>query len=315
MLVLNSTRAVADAAAHVRITHDAIAAWAGSLTPTTLVPSGHELIEHIPGTREQIANFTLLLDALNFCFWSPSPIRIQWRGRTYERFSAMMVSLILAAKSDARWFDPEFWMVVSREEIRQVLSGNGELLLMDERERVMRETGRVLVDRFDGSFASAVASVGEKAWPLAVLLMTNFDSFRDVSNFRGKPVYFMKRAQICALDLSAAWESKGHGALEGLGELTAFADYRVPQGLRHLDILQYSSELEAAIEAERELAADSEAEIEIRAATIQAVDLMVRAANKAGRSATAWEVDWYLWGLSHDKSVRVKHHRTRTVYY
>ncbi|MBX3397043.1 MAG: queuosine salvage family protein [Phycisphaerae bacterium] len=316
MLVLHSTRAVMESAQHVSIDDSAIRTWAEKLRPGALVPSGHGLLDHVPGTREQIANFILLVDALNFCFWSPDPIRIIWRGTTYERYNAMFVSLMLAARSDPRWFDPRYWQVVPTEEIRQVLSGSGQLLLLPQRERIIRDTGRVLLDRFDGQFSAAVASVGERAWPLAVLLMTNFDSFRDVANYRGKPVYFMKRAQICALDLSSTWERKGHGPLDGLEELTAFADYRVPQALRHLGILRLNDDLARIIDQnESELDENCEQEIEIRAATIQAVDRMVTAVNRGGGRTTAWEIDWYLWELSHHESVTARHHRTRTIYY
>lgn len=315
MLVLESTRGVVEAASQVRIIDAAIEKWARSLKPGALAPFGHELLDHIPGTRAQIANLILLIDSLNFCFWSSNPIQIQWRGQTYERFNAMFVSLILSAKSDPRWFDPSYWVEVPSAEIRQVLSGNGELLLLDEREKIIRETGRTLIDRFDGQFVSAVASVNERAWPLAVLLMTNFDSFRDVQGYKGRPVYFMKRAQICALDLSAAWERKDHGPLDNLQELTAFADYRVPQALEHLGIIEYAPELAEAIAREKEIPSGSEAEVEIRAATIHAVDRMVKAAGRAGKRSSAWEIDWYLWGLSHDPQVQRKHHRTRTTYY
>ena len=82
MLVLNSTRSVVEAATQVTIDDAAIEAWARGLLPGSIDPSGHDLLEHIPGTREEIANLILLIDALNFCFWSPNPIRIQWRGRS-----------------------------------------------------------------------------------------------------------------------------------------------------------------------------------------------------------------------------------------
>ncbi|HWL93643.1 MAG TPA: queuosine salvage family protein, partial [Phycisphaerae bacterium] len=103
--MLESTRAVVENARHVRVDDDAIKRWARSVSPLSLAPdaqAGHDLFGHIPGTREQVANFVLLLDALNFCFWSSDPIRIEWRGRTYERYSAMLVSLILSAKQDPR---------------------------------------------------------------------------------------------------------------------------------------------------------------------------------------------------------------------
>ena len=60
---------------------------------------------------------------------------------------------------------------------------------------------------------------------------------------------------------------------------------------------------------------DSEAEVEIRAATLHAVDRMKIAAEKAGKPAQAWQVDWYLWALGRGENIKVNHHRTRTVFY
>ncbi len=315
MLVLDSTKEVVAGATCVSIDDEAIARWAGSVSAEALRPTGHGLLGELSGSPERLANLVLLIDALNFCFWSPDPLRIEWRGKTYERFNAMFVSLMLAARYEPGWSDPQFWLEVPSEEIRAVLGGKGELLLMEERERIIRETGRILVERFDGQFMQAIESVSHRAWPLAVLLMTEFDSFRDVATYRGRIVYFMKRAQIAALDISAAWQAKGHMPLAGLEELTAFADYRVPQALRHLGILRLSEELAARVEAEEEFAAGSAEEVELRAATIQAVDRMVRALASRGVKTTAWEVDWYLWDMSHAAEVEVGHHRVRTIYY
>jgi hypothetical protein len=224
---------------------------------------------------------------------------------------------MLAARYEPRWMEAEYWLSVPGAEIRETLGGkgSGELLMLDQREEIVRETGRTLLERFDGEFINAVESVNYKAWPLAVLLMTNFDSFRDVSNYHSKPVYFMKRAQICPLDLAIAWQSRDFGSLKGLDELTAFADYRVPQALRHLGIVRLEPELASVVDAGQELARESDEEIEIRAGTIEAVERMQRAASAAGKSAAAWQIDWYLWLLSHADDVAVNHHRTRTVYY
>lgn len=315
MLVLESTQSVVEGAAHVLIDESAIARWAASVSPETLRPSGHGLLAELTGSAERLANLVLLIDALNFCFWSSDPLRIEWRGRTYERFNAMFVSLMLAARYEPGWCEPRFWLEAPSEEIRAALAGKGELLLMEERERIIRETGRILVERFDGQFMNAIESVSHRAWPLAVLLMTEFDSFRDVAFYKGRIVYFMKRAQIAALDLSVAWQSNGHPPLAGLEELTAFADYRVPQALRHLGILQLASPFAERIESEEEMPAGSEEEVELRAATIHAVDRMVRVLAMRQVKATAWEVDWYLWELSHAAEVGVKHHRVRTIYY
>ncbi|RIK66700.1 MAG: hypothetical protein DCC65_09170 [Planctomycetota bacterium] len=315
MLVLESTRPVVEGAMHVAIDDEAIARWAHEVSPVALRPAGHELLSMLAGSQEKLANLVLLIDALNFCFWSSDPLRFEWRGRTYERFNAMFVSLLLAARYEPGWYDPRFWLEVPADEIRQVLGGKGELLLMDEREKIIRETGRILVDRFDGQFMFAIESVANRAWPLAVLLMTEFDSFRDVANYRGKIVYFMKRAQIAALDISMAWQTHDYPPLAGLDELTAFADYRIPQALRHLGVLRFSEDLARRVDTEEELAPGSPEEIEIRAASIHAVDRMSRVAATQGKRTTPWQVDWYLWDLSHRPDVTARHHRTRTVFY
>lgn len=315
MLVLDGTQWVLDNARHLSVDEAAIDKWAADVPSAALRPKAHELLAHLPGSQAELANLVLLIDSLNFCFWSPDPISIGWRGKTYYRFEAMFISLMLTARYDPEWFNAEYWLEVPREEIRQVLSGKGKLLLMDERERILRETARALIDRFDGQFIHAIESVNEKAWPLAVLLMTNFDSFRDVSGYHEKPVYFMKRAQICALDISIAWETHEHPALKGLEQLTAFADYRVPQALRRLGVLVLSDALADTIDTQREIEKDSEEEVEIRAASIQAVEKMKNAVAKAGKSATAWQIDWYLWELARGDDGTEDHHRTRTIYY
>jgi len=315
MIVLETVRPVVERAKYVAIDDAAIQAWAEGVQTGSLRPPAHDLISCLAGSPEQLANLMLLIDSLNFCFWSDDPIRIEWRGRTYERFNAMFISLMLAARYDPRWMEASYWLEAPSGEIRQVLSGTGTLLMMEQREAIIRETGRVLLDRFDGQFTHAIESVNRRAWPLAVLLMANFDSFRDVSNYHGKPVYFMKRAQICAMDVSLAFESHGLAPLDGIEDLTAFADYRVPQALRHLGVLKLDAETARRGDALQELPRDSDEEIEIRAATIEAVQRMQTAVTQQGKAAAAWQVDWYLWLLSHDADVAVKHHRTRTVFY
>lgn len=315
MIVLDSSRAAMEQARLVSIGDAAIERWARETTAEALKPTGHELIAQLSGSQEALANLVLLIDALNFCFWSSNPLRFEWRGKTYERYEAMFVSLMLAARYEPRWRDAEYWVSIPSTELRDTLTGKGELLLLDEREQIVRETGRVLIERFDGQFIHAIESVSGRAWPLAVLLMTEFDSFRDVATYHGQVVYFMKRAQICPLDIAACWQAHGFHGLSGLEELTAFADYRVPQALRHLGILRLESGLAESIDREEEIAAGSDAEIEIRAASIQAVDRMVRALSAVGKRVPTWEIDWLLWGLARSGPVHVKHHRTRTVYY
>ncbi len=93
MLVLETTRSVVEQAQFVTIDDAAVERWAADLPQAALHPHGAKLLAHLPGSRDKLANLILLIDSLNFCFWSPDPIKIDWRGKTYRRFEAMFVSL------------------------------------------------------------------------------------------------------------------------------------------------------------------------------------------------------------------------------
>ncbi len=106
------------------------------------------------------------------------------------------------------------------------------------------------------------------------------------------------------------------------GELTMFADYRVPQILRHRGVFTYSETLANAIDKEVEIAYSSELEVELRAATISTVDLIFKKAQESGSEklksqlTKAFQVDWILWQLG-EKSLNemLPHHKVLSIYY
>ena len=101
--------------------------------------------------------------------------------------------------------------------------------------------------------------------------------------------------------------------------LTCFNGYSVPQVLRHYNILQYSLPLASNIDHCIEIPSGSEEEVEIRAATIIAVEKLCQAmklSENGGRDFRVVEVDWILWQLG-EKSLKtlLPAHRTLTVFY
>jgi hypothetical protein len=101
------------------------------------------------------------------------------------------------------------------------------------------------------------------------------------------------------------------GAFYDISDLTAFADYRLPQLLRTVRVFVYSEELAQAVDSLRELPAGSAFEVEIRAATVVAVEQL-----KARLSASAIEIDHKLWHEGERLIAKMKpHHRVRTIFY
>jgi predicted dithiol-disulfide oxidoreductase (DUF899 family) len=148
------------------------------------------------------------------------------------------------------------------------------------------------------------------------LLAGDFSSFRDQAVYQGESVFFYKRAQLFAADLHGALFGKGLGSFRDIKELTAFADYKLPQVLRHVGVLEYAPALMEKVDRMIHLTPGGEEEVEIRASTLWAVELIRREMNNLGKDRTASEIDWLLWNLGQDDRFRAKpYHRTVTIFY
>jgi len=188
---------------------------------------------------------------------------------------------------------------------------------MDKRCALWNEVGQVLTEHFNGSAIALIESAKGSAPDLVQKLVDYFPGFRDFS----EELYFLKRAQICVGDWNAALQLN----LKDMDKLTTFADYRVPQLLRHYHVLVYSKALADAVDATQELEAGSPQEVAIRAATVAAVEYLVDELKKqqqqddtSRKQWTAVTTDWYLWQVGErmqNAGQLQPHHRVRTIYY
>jgi len=138
----------------------------------------------------------------------------------------------------------------------------------------------------------------------------------DVATLDGHTVAFYKRAQLAAAMLYEAFEGKGLGDLRRTEELSMFADYKLPQVLRRLSILRYAPHLAERVDRREPLATGSREEVEIRAATVWAGDLVRQAIVPRFPQVTALHVDYWLWRAGQVQGPDVRpYHRARTIYY
>ena len=190
--------------------------------------------------------------------------------------------------------------------------------------RAWNALGRDLIDRYDGDFLGLIEAAGASAARL-VELLSRQPFFDDIAHYHGRPVPMFKRSQLLAsdLDLALAGRDAGRfddldaGRFDDLDRLTIFADNLVPHVLRLDGILAYAAPLAAAIEREEPIPAGSDEEIEIRACSIHACELLRAAIARRGRSITSRQLDQMLWhrGQRPDVKGAGKRHRTRTVFY
>jgi hypothetical protein len=253
---------------------------------------GWDARRHYAG--ERLVEYILVLDTLNFSFWGS--------GRGYWQLAEALRDAFLAG--DPLW-EPDRLRELDEASLASLI---GELPIPERRLAALHE----LADLADREAAGELAALVPPSAPeLAGFLSRNLESFRDVSVYGDFEVPLLKRAQIAAADL---WGS-GATAFVDVEELTCFADYKLPQALRHLGALEYSDHLARRVDDWVELEPGSPEEVEIRAATVVAVEELRERLAATGRNLTAVELDWILWDFSQGLFPVRPHHRTRTVFY
>lgn len=198
-----------------------------------------------------------------------------------------------------------------------------------ERVRLLVEMGHALLYSHGGSATQFISKANRSSDKMVFYILQSFPGFRDAMvDSAGRWVAFYKRAQILVADLWAALGSeKGemkYGSdvcnFEDMDKITTFADYRVPQLLRNVNVLVYSPQLSEKVDSKTEIDNSSLDEIYIRASTVVAVDCLVEIVKKKTKqdNINAVKMDWYLWNLGEklDRSGSLEnHHLVRTIFY
>ena len=266
------------------------------------------------GDPALLCQYVLVLSAVNRCFWPSSS------GLEYEDVARGLARVL---RADAAAFDAGALSRVSADTVRAWLSPH-DVPDADGRAAALREVGAALDGSFGGRAAALVAAAGGSAQALVGLVLAHLPAFRDEAAHAAGAVCFYKRAQIFAADVWAAHgaHTRAGASAAAFGDvaaLTCFADYRLPQLLRAEGVLVYAPALAAAVDARAELPAGGAAEVEIRAATVQVVEALRAAVQKACPSCQpplAIHIDWMLWSLGETaRDTLPPHHRTRTIFY
>lgn len=321
--VLESTEPIVRASRHVRIDHEAVAALAGralrSAGDAGAVPRFDPPAwdpRHYRGVDDaETAMYILVQDALNFCFWGDPPWEVSYHGATHRGYWALVAALRRALEVGCPLLDATYLSNLSPDDLEFILRGQGTLPLMKRRLESLQQVGQSLLEGYGGDFTRMIAEAGGGAVVLADRLAEVFPSFDDRVRYGDREIRFLKRAQICVADLHGALGGRGLGAFHDLDRLTAFADYELPRALRELGVLDYSPELAHAVDRKRAIPAGSPEEVELRANTVWAVELLRQALAAEGVRLDAYQLDWILWTWAQEREPSRPPHRTLTIYY
>jgi len=307
--VLASTEPVIRNAQHIKLNHGKLQEAAKALTAEQIKPCDWHLPNYIQGDNENTINFMFLMNSINFLFFDPNTgdkFQTEYKGQTWKGSEGMVASLTRALDEGIPVLDPKFLANVTEAEMKHIFRGTPELPLLKERTEIFNEVGQVLQEKYAGSFANLLQAANHRAFDngngIVERLTRDFPSFRDSSG----DVQFNKRAQLVVGMLASRLEGTGLFDCPDLQELTVFADYQLPRGLRALGVLEYGPELAATVDNGVQIPKDSQLEKELRAFTVVASKLLQDEVNaRPGMNADARGLDSYLWwSARQDKNSR-----------
>jgi hypothetical protein len=313
----------------VRIDQRAVTRVARRLVDAWGDPPAWDDTLHFRGTPEQTAGWIVVLDALNYCFWpqGEDPAvrwRVTWRGKTHDGYDALAAALHRAIVDDgSEIWDPAWLRDIPLETVAHALRGDEgcpSIPLLRDRMVSLRDMAMPRHQR-DARPADIAIDARGSADRVVRLAIRRYLMYEDTSVWRRRDgivleVPLLKRAQILAADLAGALAGTELALTTDLELLTAFADYKVPQVLRHLGVLRYAEPLARRIHRRERIPAHHPWEVAIRAGTVQACERLVAAIRALGRETTAAELDWRLWTLGQSLPGDVEpYHRTETTSY
>jgi hypothetical protein len=265
------------------------------------------------GSDNPTPQLIFVLDAINFCFWAKKGDE-KWtveypKGNFIANgWFALVTSIERARQEGIPILEADYLKNMRLSEAKYIFrSANHQSIpLLKKRVENLNLVGKILAEKYEGNIYNFLGQTGLNAGKIAAELVKEFPCFEDYAIFDRQRVNFYKRAQIFAYDLSLLPDLK----ITNLESLTLFADYKVPQILRALGVLEYAPKLAKKIDDYQILKEGSREEVEIRSATIWAGELI---AQQAGTIPV--EVDNVLWKASQSIRDIKPYHRVLTTAY
>lgn len=131
-----------------------------------------------------------LVDTINFSFWPDEGAHydVSWNGKSYTGYFSACAAVNKAIAAGIPVLSAEWMKNVGKEEIDAIFKSDSghSIPLLEERVKAINESGRVLLERFDGEFYNCVLKCDRSAQKLLKLIVENFVSFRDFAEFHGQ---------------------------------------------------------------------------------------------------------------------------------
>lgn len=276
---------------------------------------------------EDVIDFLFVGNSINFAFRdfeTGEKFVATYDGTDWHGAFGMWACLKRAYDQDIPILSGEYLSSLTDSEAESLFApadGN-QIPMLARRVEILRGIGEQLIGGYDGRFHKFLEDCPSRLFAdgsgIVDRLVAEFPSFADVArieeNGEHTAVLFHKRAQLAPAMVWGRFQNRGEFGVVDPGGFTVFADYNLPNVLRHLGVLEYGASLRSRIDEGSRLVAGNRPEVEIRIATIEASDRLMEAVNRRRESPVyAPHLDYKLFSMRDAPETPV--HMTRTTAY
>lgn len=304
--IIKSNEFVIENAKYVKINNDEIKKFAENIKQVNIQNWLFNLpFNLLDENIDTIIEFLLYFEAIDFSFWGNPKWEIQTEKGKQDGSMALLYAMLKYIKENKN-FDN-----ISKEKFGEYLKGNIEIPLFEERYNILKNINYIVKEKMNGSFYKAIYNLKTDE-ELFDFIINNFKDFEDIRTYKGKTIYFYKLAQLLTSDILHMREKKEDIKVD-YSHLVGCSDYKIPQGLRALNLVSYNEELANLVDNKIEIKQNSEYEVEIRATVIYVIN---KIKNLLDKRINAIDLNDYIWLMSKNKDLPKKpYHLTRNINY
>lgn len=256
---------------------------------------------------ETIINFLLVYESIDFSFWGNPKWTIDTDNGKEDGSIALLYAILKYVKDN----NSTDFSNITKDEFKKILKGNVEIPLFEERYNIIKNVSKIVNEKMNGNFYTFIKDITTDI-ELFEVIIKYFKNFKDERTYNNKNVYFYKLAQLLTSDILHIRELKENIKVD-YSHLVGCADYKIPQVMRGLGILEYSDKLASIIDNKKEIELNSEYEVEIRASMLIVIDTIKE---KLENKFYSIDINDYIWTQGRNKSSNLKpYHLTRTINY
>ena len=256
---------------------------------------------------ETIINFLLIYESIDFSFWGNPKWSIETTSGKLDGSIALLYALLNYVKKEKT----TDFSNISTEKFSNILKGTPEIPLLEERFKIIKEVSTIVNKKMQGNFYRYIKHITSDK-ELFEIIINSFPNFKDGRTYNNKTIYFYKLAQLLTSDILHIREEKEKIKVD-YTHLVGCADYKIPQVLRGLGILNYNDELLKIVDNQIEIPVNSVYEVEIRANMITVIDMINK---KLNYKYSRMDINDYLFMQKKNKNLTLKpYHLTRNTNY